>query len=588
MASTAELEAEILADLEENPDAYTAPVNDVITIDPETKTINLPSSEVLFGTEEEHGVERKYFKCPRIVGDNIDLFTHQIYISYMAVRDKNATFIPDSIPHPYWCDDVALDETGNYITFSWLLSGNVLASRGFVGFAVIAKSVEGDILKTGWKTAPAVGTVLMTVPDAGEGIAELYPDIITQLLDRMDAVEEIATVEAMQGYVDGYLAENPPSGMTAEEKAQLNKNTEDISSLSDEIANKTGTGLSTEAIDKLEEVGNYLAYTTADGGAKWTELISILRNGSSGGGSGEGSGETEKTLSSISATYTGGEVTTGTALSDLTGITVTATYSDGTTKIVTGYTLSGEILEGENTITVSYGGKTTTFTVTGIVESGGGEVTAELPTDGLVAYFDFRNTTPEINTKQGFTKFNANQGNGCLFTWSASAFTSSDDYGVKRMARSFTFDKDGGTNPSELGTSFTMLFKGYNVCNGAFVSNDHTGVSNVSVFFSKPKYNTSSGQLQVGQENIGNTQWSGYIDVYFVVDSSLLKLYINGELAKTYNGTDYEDFVSWYSKVTATVFGNGNYQTALALYGKALSEVEIAEARAFLQTLEVA
>lgn len=209
MASTAELEAEILADLEENPDAYTAPVNDVITIDPETKTINLPSSEVLFGTEEEHGVERKYFKCPRIVGDNIDLFTHQIYISYMAVKDKNATFIPDSIPQSYWCDDVALDETGNYITFSWLLSGNVLANRGFVGFAVIAKSVEGDILKTRWKTAPAVGTVLMTLPDAGEGIAELYPDIITQLLDRMDAVEEIATAEAMQGYVDDYFKSNP-------------------------------------------------------------------------------------------------------------------------------------------------------------------------------------------------------------------------------------------------------------------------------------------------------------------------------------------------------------------------------------------
>lgn len=222
MASTAELEAEILADLEENPDAYTAPVNDVITIDPETKIINLPSSEVLFGTEEEQGVERKYFKCPRIVGDNIDLFTHQIYISYMAVKDKNATFIPDSIPQSYWCDDVALDETGNCITFSWLLSGNVLASRGFVGFAVIAKSVEGDILKTRWKTAPAVGTVLMTLPDAGEGIAELYPDIITQLLDRMDAVEEIATAEAMQGYVDDYLERNPlqlDSTLTDPEKA---------------------------------------------------------------------------------------------------------------------------------------------------------------------------------------------------------------------------------------------------------------------------------------------------------------------------------------------------------------------------------
>ncbi|MGE9975271.1 bacterial Ig-like domain-containing protein, partial [Coprococcus catus] len=124
-----------------------------------------------------------------------------------------------------------------------------------------------------------------------------------------------------------------------------------------------GTGLSTEVINKLEEVGNYLAYATADGGSKWTELIAILRNGSSGSGSGE-----TVTLQSISATYSGSDVAVGTALTDLTGITVTAHYSDGSTANVTDYTLSGEIAEGSNTITVSYGSKTTTFTVTGVAK----------------------------------------------------------------------------------------------------------------------------------------------------------------------------------------------------------------------------
>lgn len=75
----------------------------------------------------------------------------------------------------------------------------------------------------------------------------------------------------------------------------------------------------------------------------------------------------EVTLTSISATYSGGDVPEGTALTDLTGITVTATYSNGTTATVNGYTLSGEILEGSNIITVSYGGKTATFIVNGIV-----------------------------------------------------------------------------------------------------------------------------------------------------------------------------------------------------------------------------
>lgn len=75
-----------------------------------------------------------------------------------------------------------------------------------------------------------------------------------------------------------------------------------------------------------------------------------------------------KTLSSISATYTGGNVTVGTSISDLTGITVIGTYSDGSTSTITGYTLSGEITEGANSITVTYQGKTTTFTVIGVVD----------------------------------------------------------------------------------------------------------------------------------------------------------------------------------------------------------------------------
>lgn len=57
-------------------------------------------------------------------------------------------------------------------------------------------------------------------------------------------------------------------------KDALDKRDKKIDSLKEDIEQMkqngtgTGTGLSTEAIDKLEEVGNYLAYTTADGGSK--------------------------------------------------------------------------------------------------------------------------------------------------------------------------------------------------------------------------------------------------------------------------------------------------------------------------------
>jgi len=122
-----------------------------------------------------------------------------------------------------------------------------------------------------------------------------------------------------------------------------------------------------------------------DQSANITALENALKNsGSSGGESGDntGSEETEKTLVSISAVYSGGDVTVDTAVTDLTGLTVIVNYSDGSVETVTGYTLSGTIAEGDNIITVSYSGRTTTFTVTGVSDE-------EEPTGTLIHNWDF-------------------------------------------------------------------------------------------------------------------------------------------------------------------------------------------------------
>ena len=79
---------------------------------------------------------------------------------------------------------------------------------------------------------------------------------------------------------------------------------------------------------------------------------------------------TGEILSSISVTYSGDEVFIGTSLDKLTGVTVTANYSDGSSEVVTAYTLSGKIAEGDNVITVSYGIRNATFVVVGRIYSG--------------------------------------------------------------------------------------------------------------------------------------------------------------------------------------------------------------------------
>ena len=72
-------------------------------------------------------------------------------------------------------------------------------------------------------------------------------------------------------------------------------------------------------------------------------------------------------ISSISAVYTqSGTVYDTDSLDSLKAhLVVTATYSDSSTAVIpsTDYTLSGTLTVGTSTITVSYGGKTTTFTV---------------------------------------------------------------------------------------------------------------------------------------------------------------------------------------------------------------------------------
>lgn len=171
-------------------------INDV------TRIIKVPTN-LLLGVMEDKDVERVYFKCKKIVGDNVDLSKHQLYVKYVNALDNSGKNFDVKTPGIYHCEDVV--DHGDYITFSWLLSGNVFKKGGFVAFSVLASDGE----TTRWNTFPAIGTVLITIPGGLQEVEERYPDIITQLLNRMDEVEAMATPEAMQGYVNTYLAAHP-------------------------------------------------------------------------------------------------------------------------------------------------------------------------------------------------------------------------------------------------------------------------------------------------------------------------------------------------------------------------------------------
>lgn len=176
----------IAASFEEQKTMSRSVINDELIIDGETREINVPESEMLFGVEGDVDIERKHFRCPKIVGDNIDLSKHLIYVAYVYTEKQNNSFLPEIGIQSYLCTDVQTE--GDDITFSWKLSGNVFKNPGFIAFKVFAKEKEESPL-TVFNTTPAFGIVKMTIPDGNKEIAEEYPDVINQIFDRLDALE---------------------------------------------------------------------------------------------------------------------------------------------------------------------------------------------------------------------------------------------------------------------------------------------------------------------------------------------------------------------------------------------------------------
>lgn len=140
------------------------------TIDPETRVITIPPEYQLLGVESDEKAERLYFKCPKIVGDNIDLTKLALRVNF-----RNAGAVVDQ----YLVDDVEVD--GDDITFSWLLSRRVTQYEGTVNFIVCAVKVSGEEITNEWNTTLAEAEVLEGL-EVEVVLPEDETDIVSQLL----------------------------------------------------------------------------------------------------------------------------------------------------------------------------------------------------------------------------------------------------------------------------------------------------------------------------------------------------------------------------------------------------------------------
>ena len=260
----------------------------------------------------------------------------------------------------------------------------------------------------------------------------------------------------------------------------------------------------------------------------------------------------------------------------LDAITVTMGGIDITSTAVSGTTINITSVTGNVVITV-------TTTESGS-SSGGGMVT-----NGLENYFDFRTATYNNKGAGGSTIINATQGNGSLYTWATDRVTEQGDYGMI-VTRSMMYNGTSvGTTTTSLGTSFTVIFKCYITSLGSpLFDNGYGTLNNVNKITYNPRYKTSSSTAVVNAVGLGERLTSGYDTVTLMVDGNLCKLYFGTTLMQTNDGSTISDFQGWYDKLQGIcMLSSTGYLTQIAVYNKALSEVELVDMIDYLATLEV-
>lgn len=201
-----------------------------LVIDPATRVIYVPESEKVFGVTGDDNADRKYFICPRYVGDNLDLAA-----MFIRVNFRNANGEEDG----YLVDDVEV--AGEYVTFSWKLWPKVVAHVGAVQFGVCADLPNtADRRMPDWNTAMAAGEVLEGLrPNSGDVEGETS-DVVTQL--RAETAAQTAAVTA-EGTAQIRAVEAAAAAVTKAAQDQIEaKGTATLATIPDDyttLANKS-------------------------------------------------------------------------------------------------------------------------------------------------------------------------------------------------------------------------------------------------------------------------------------------------------------------------------------------------------------
>lgn len=194
---------EILEQMESNPELYAADPEEICIIDNDLRTITVPSGIQTVGVESDEDVRRLYFQMPKQYHE-VNLSEFDIRINFMNANNQGDVYaVTDK------------QVTGDNITFSWLVGRNALAYRGNIRFVVCLKKVDAEgAVQQEFNTTVAQLTVLEGLETTEAVVAE-NPDIIEQILARLDELEEngggsgAVSKDDIREAVEEYMGKNP-------------------------------------------------------------------------------------------------------------------------------------------------------------------------------------------------------------------------------------------------------------------------------------------------------------------------------------------------------------------------------------------
>lgn len=143
--------------------------------------ITVPDELKRIGVQHDHNIETVTFDCPRY-WDEIDMSKGRVYINYMRSDEQVGRFL---------CENVTVDSSDNDIMhFDWIISGNVTEVTGMLAFLVCVTDVDANGDESfHWSSEINMDMYVSEGLRCQETILFQCPDIMTQLLSRMETVE---------------------------------------------------------------------------------------------------------------------------------------------------------------------------------------------------------------------------------------------------------------------------------------------------------------------------------------------------------------------------------------------------------------